>query len=134
VGAAQRVGQAGKIVAVDIEPKMVERVRSRIEAEGVPNVEARVADVYDLPFDGGTFDAAFMIAVIGEIPEPERAMREFHRVLSPSGRLAFSEILLDPDYPRASTLVRWADAGGFRFRERVGGVFAYTLVFEKDIN
>ncbi|MCL7453722.1 MAG: class I SAM-dependent methyltransferase [Anaerolineae bacterium] len=128
---ARRVGQDGQVVAVDIEPKMVERVRSRAGAEGVTNVEARLADVYGLPFDNGSFDAAYMIAVIGEIPDPDRAMREFYRVLRPGGTLAFSELLLDPDYPLASTLVRRAGAAGFRLRERIGGLWHYTLVFEK---
>ena len=59
----------------------------------------------------GAFDAVYMIAVIGEIPEPERAMHEFHRVLSPSGTLVFSELLLDPDYPLASTLSPPGGAG-----------------------
>jgi SAM-dependent methyltransferase len=127
---ARRVGEAGRVVAIDIEPKMVNRVRSRLEAEGIGNVEARVADVYDLPFDKETFDAAYMIAVIGEIPDPDRAMGEFRRVLKPGGTLAFSEVLMDPDYPRASTLVRKACAAGFRLRDKIGNVFYYTLVFE----
>jgi ubiquinone/menaquinone biosynthesis C-methylase UbiE len=128
---AQRVGAGGRVVAIDIEPRMVERVRARVAAEGVTNVEAREADVYDLPFDDGAFDATYMIAVIGEIPEPDRALAEFHRVLRPGGRLAFSELLVDPDYPLASTLLRWASAAGFRQWRREGGFFAYTLVFEK---
>jgi ubiquinone/menaquinone biosynthesis C-methylase UbiE len=128
---ARQVGESGQVVTVDIEPKMIERVRARAEAEGVANVDARVADVYDLPFDEGSFDAAYMIAVIGEIPDPDRAMQEFQRVLKPGGTLAFSELLMDPDYPRASTLVRKASAAGFRLREKVGNLFYYTLVFEK---
>ncbi|MFN2226723.1 MAG: class I SAM-dependent methyltransferase [Anaerolineae bacterium] len=128
---ARRVGTGGRVVAVDIEPRIVERVRARVAAEGVDNVEVRVADVYDLPFDDGSFDAAYMIAVIGEIPEPDRALAEFRRVLRPAGSLAFSELLVDPDYPLAGTLVRWASAAGFRLRRREGGFFAYTLVFEK---
>ena len=130
VATARRVGDAGQVVAIDIEPKMVKRVRSRVEAEGIANVEARVADVYDLPFDDGTFDAAYMIAVIGEIPDPDRAMGEFQRVLKPEGTLAFSELLLDPDYLLASTLVRRARAAGFRVKDKIGNVFYYTLVFE----
>jgi ubiquinone/menaquinone biosynthesis C-methylase UbiE len=128
---ARQVGEQGTVVTVDIEPRMIERVRARAEAEGVTNVDAWVADVYDLPFDEGSFDAAYMIAVIGEIPDPDRAMREFHRVLKPRGTLAFSELLMDPDYPRASTLMRKASAVGFRLREKVGKWFYYTLVFEK---
>jgi ubiquinone/menaquinone biosynthesis C-methylase UbiE len=131
VATARRVGDSGKVVTIDIEPKMIERVTRRAQAKGVDNIEARVANVYDLPFDDSAFDAIYMIAVIGEIPEPDRAMVEFHRVLSPSGTLAFSEFLWDPDYPPAKTLAQKAAAAGFRLKKKVGNVFYYTLIFEK---
>ena len=128
---AQRVGQTGKVIAIDIEPKMIERVTRRARDEGVTNIEAKTANVYDLPFEDGLFDAIYMITVISEIPEPERAMREFYRVLSPSGLLAFSELLTDPDYPLAETLIRMASTADFRLKRRLGNFFSYTLVFEK---
>lgn len=131
LGAAQRVGPEGKLVTVDIEPRMIQRVQQRVHAEGVANVEAQVADVYDLPFDDGTFDVVYMIAVIGEIPNPVRAVKEFFRVLSPSGTLVFSEVLVDPDYPLAGTLIELAGEAGFQLRARIGNFFYYTLVFEK---
>jgi len=128
---ARRVGESGQVIAIDIEPKMIERLRARVEADGVTNVEGRVADVYDLPFDDESFDAAYLIAVIGEIPDPDRAMGEFYRMLKPGGILAFSELLLDPDYPLASTLLRLGAAAGFRLKKRIGNFFYYTLVLEK---
>lgn len=128
---ARRVGATGKVVTVDIEPKMIERVTQRAQTEGIANLEAKVADVYDLPFEDGAFDAVSLITVIGELPEPERAMREFHRVLAPAGTLAFSEALLDPDYPLARTLIRRADQAGFRLKRKLGNLFAYTLLFER---
>jgi SAM-dependent methyltransferase len=132
MSAARRVGDEGRIVAIDIEPKMIERVIRRAEAEGLTNIEARVADVYDLPFDDGTFDAIYMTAVIGEIPDPDQAMREFHRVLAPWGTLAFSELLLDPDYPLAGTIIGKASVVGFELKQRLGRCFYYTLVFGKE--
>jgi ubiquinone/menaquinone biosynthesis C-methylase UbiE len=131
VETARRVGRAGQVIAIDIEPKMIERVLRRAQAEGLDNVQAKVANVYQLPFDDGTFDAVYLITVISEVPEPARALREFYRVLSPSGTLAFSELLTDPDYPRAQTLMRWASSVGFRLKHKLGNFFAYTLVFEK---
>ncbi len=129
--AARFLGDQGKITAIDIEPKMIERVRQIAQAEGVTNLETRVADVYQLPFADGEFDAIQMITVISEIPEPERAMRECSRVLSPTGTLAFSELFFDPDYPLASTVIRWAEAAGFRLKQKSGNFLAYSLVFEK---
>jgi ubiquinone/menaquinone biosynthesis C-methylase UbiE len=131
IATARRIGAQGRLVTVDIEERMIERVKHRAQTEGVSNIEAKVADVYDLPFADATFDAIYMIAVIGEIPSPEKALREFHRVLSPSGTIAFSELLLDPDYPLASTVTRKAAAAGFRLKRKIGNAFHYTLVFEK---
>jgi ubiquinone/menaquinone biosynthesis C-methylase UbiE len=131
VETARRVGDTGKVTAIDIEPKMIERLAQRAQAEGVRNLEAKVADVHNLPFEKGTFDAVSMIAVISEIPQPERALSEFYRVLRPGGILAFSELLTDPDYPLARTLIRRAAKANFRLKKRVGNFIAYTLVFEK---
>jgi ubiquinone/menaquinone biosynthesis C-methylase UbiE len=128
---ARRVGSTGKVITVDIEPKMIARVTQRAQAEGIRNLEARVANVYDLPFEDGTIDAVCMITVIGEIPEPLRAMREFYRVLKPSGTLAFSEAFMDPDYPLESTLIRQAAQANFRLKKKLGNFFVYTLLFEK---
>lgn len=128
---ARRVGSQGKVVTIDIEPKMIERVQQRAQVEGITNLEAKVADVYNLPFPDGTFDAIYMITVISEIPEPERAMQEFHRLLSPSGTLAFSELFTDPDYPLAQTLIRMASKTNFRPKKNLGNFFSYTLLFEK---
>jgi ubiquinone/menaquinone biosynthesis C-methylase UbiE len=129
--AARCAGSQGRLVTIDIEPKMIERVQQRAQAEGITNLEAKVANVYDLPFEDGTFDAAYMITVIGEIPDPGQALREIYRVLSPAGTLAFSELIFDPDYPLQRTLVRQAAAAGFRLKHKTGNFFAYTLVFEK---
>ena len=131
VETARRVGSTGRVIAIDIEPKMIERVLQRAQAEGITNLEAKVANVHNLPFEDGTFDAIYMITVISEIPEPEKAMQEFYRLLSPSGTLAFSELFTDPDYPLAQTLIRLANQANFRLKKKLGNFFSYTLVFEK---
>ncbi len=131
LAAARRLGPDGELVTVDIEPRMIERVQRRIEAEGVTNIDARVADAYDLPFEDGSFDLVYMITVINEIPDIPRALAEFHRVLKPIGTLVFSELIMDPDYPRAATLTRKVQAMNFRLKEMIGNFFYYTLIFEK---
>jgi ubiquinone/menaquinone biosynthesis C-methylase UbiE len=131
VETARAVGPLGKVIAVDIEPKMIERVSRRAHEEGVTNLEAKTASVYDLPFPDATFDAVSMIAVISEIPDPQRALGEFYRVLKPAGTLAFSELITDPDYPLARTLIQRATAARFRLSRRLGNFLAYTLVFER---
>ena len=131
MGAARRIGPTGKLVTVDIEPKMIERVEQRIAAEGLTNIDARVANVYDLPFDDESFDLIYMITVINEIPDIPKALSSFHRVLKPGGKLVFSELFMDPDYPLASTLIELVQAAHFGLLEQVGNFFYYTLIFEK---
>ncbi len=131
MAAARRLGSEGELVTIDIEHRMIERVQARIDAERVTNVDARVANAYELPLENESFDLVYMITVINEIPDIHRALKEFHRVLKPSGRLVFSELFMDPDYPRAATLTRKVQANGFSLKEKIGNFFYYTLIFEK---
>lgn len=131
VAAAQRVGPTGHVVAVDIEPKMMPRVRQRAAAANVTQLDPLVASAHDLPFADATFDAATMITVMGEIPDPVRALSTVRRVLRPGGTLACSELFVDPDYPLARTLQTWAASAGLRLKQRIGGFFYYTLIFER---
>lgn len=129
--AARRAGARGRMVAIDIEPKIIDRLLQHARVERVESFEARVADVYALPFENREFDVITMIAVLGEIPTPERALRELHRVLAPSGRLAISELLFDPDYIPQRTLLRMAAGSGFRFERKIDKVFYYSMLFRK---
>ena len=94
---ARQLGPQGRMVAIDIEPTIIERLQTRAQASGIDNLEARVADVYALPFEDASFDAITMMATLGEIPDADRALDELRRVLKPSGVLAISEFLVDPD-------------------------------------
>ncbi len=134
LAAARRIGPGGRLHVVDIEPKMIERVLARAAAEGVTNLDAHVASAYDLPFPDAFFDVIYLITVTGEIPDPVRAFRELRRVLKPAGTVAVSEILLDPDYPRAGTVTRWAQAAGLRTVRRIGSLFYYTLILGPDVS
>ena len=131
VAAAKRVGSKGTVYAIDIEPKMINRVRKRVKEEHIKNIKAQVANVYNLPYDDGMFDLVYMITVISEIPKPEKALKEFHRVLSSKGTLVFSELFNDPDYPLSRTLIKLATSNGFKLKEKKGNFFYYTLIFKK---
>lgn len=132
VETARQVSTTGKVIAVDIQPKIIERLKIRANAEHLTNIEGLIVDVHHLPFTDDYFDAIYMIAVIGEIPEPKKALQEFYRVLALPGKLAFSELLADPDYPLARTLTKWATQANFRSRNKLGNFFVYTSVFEKE--
>ncbi|MBN2003579.1 MAG: methyltransferase domain-containing protein [Anaerolineae bacterium] len=131
--AARRVGPAGRLIAVDIQPEMIAQVQSRVQAAGVTNVETHVASAYELPLEDACVDRAYLITVLPEIPEPVRALREIYRVLKPGGIVSTTEEFLDPDYPRRATTVAWARATGFVPAGRYGNWWNYTLNFRKPV-
>jgi ubiquinone/menaquinone biosynthesis C-methylase UbiE len=132
VEAAQRVGPEGRLVAVDIQPKMIAQVEERVREAGLTNVETHVADAYHLPLDDTSVDRAFLVTVLPEIPNQARALAELHRVLKPGGLLSITEEFADPDYPFAFETVRRVEAAGFKLDQRFGNFWVYTLNFRRD--
>jgi ubiquinone/menaquinone biosynthesis C-methylase UbiE len=131
VEAAKHVGQLGMVFAIDIEPKEISRLSSRIQREKIRNVTARVASAYELPFPDNFFERVFMVAVLAEIPDRKRALLEMKRVLKEDGLLAIGEFLLDPDYPRRRTVIRWCKDAGFEPVTAHGGLIHYVVTFGK---
>jgi ubiquinone/menaquinone biosynthesis C-methylase UbiE len=83
-----------------------------------------------LPYPDGTFDAALLIGVLGEIPDQLVALRELRRVLRPGGRLVVGEALIgDPDAIRLPVLRETASEAGFVFDSRLGPRLAYFARF-----
>jgi ubiquinone/menaquinone biosynthesis C-methylase UbiE len=69
-----------EVVAVDLSPRMVDLARER-------GVDARVADVQELPFQGEQFDAAVAAWMLYHVPDLDRGLGELARVLRPGGHL-----------------------------------------------
>jgi ubiquinone/menaquinone biosynthesis C-methylase UbiE len=134
MAAARRVGDDGLVIVADIQFDIARLVLRRAEKERISNLKTLITDVHNLSFNDDFVDAVYMITVIGEIPGPDGAIREFYRVLRPGGTLAFSELFWDPDFPRPKTLIHRATAAGFRLREKIGGFYYYTLIFEKPVS
>jgi SAM-dependent methyltransferase len=62
-------------------------VRAHLEDE----VEFRVADAQNLPFEDGFFDIVFDESVLGFVPDPTKAVREYARVARPGGYVGLNE-------------------------------------------
>jgi ubiquinone/menaquinone biosynthesis C-methylase UbiE len=57
----------------------------------VHNIDATVADGSMLPYEPASLDGAYLIDVLGEMPDARAALRELHRILKPGGRLVVGE-------------------------------------------
>ena len=123
---------ARSVTVMDIQPEMLLLTRKKAARAGVPNIRYAAANASgQLPFAGETFDAAVLVTVLGEVPQPDVCLRDLHRILRPSGRVAIHEHLPDPDFVRRSVLRRLSDAAGFSQVAQFGSGWNYTEVFEK---
>ena len=95
------LGARGRLDIVDIQQPMLDHVMRRAAARAISPIVPARADARDLPFEDGSFDAAYLVTVLGEIPDPPAAMREIRRVLKPGGRLVVGEFA-DRHYVPAS--------------------------------
>jgi len=71
---------AAEVVAIDLSPRMVELAKQR-------GVDARVGDAQELPFEDAEFDCVAANWMLYHVPDLDRALAEFARVLRPGGRL-----------------------------------------------
>jgi len=49
------------------------------------NIEPMLADARTLPFEDDSFDGAYLVTVLGEIPDQDAALRELRRVVRSGG-------------------------------------------------
>jgi ubiquinone/menaquinone biosynthesis C-methylase UbiE len=131
VPAARRVGPAGEVVGLDIQPEMVRRATARVAAAGLSNVRFVQAGLGQGQLPAAAFDRALLVTVLGEIPEREAALRELYAALKPGGRLAIAEVFPDPHFQRQATVRRLAAEAGLREVTTSGSPLVYTMLLER---
>lgn len=87
--AAQRVGPAGRVVGIDLNPGMIAVARSLPAPSGAP-VEWLERSALDLRLPDAGFDAVLCQQGLQFFPDKLVALREMRRVLNHGGRLALS--------------------------------------------
>lgn len=78
---------ARRVVALDLSEQMLRVGYER----GHPGIEWVNGDAQSLPFPDDSFDAVTISFGIRNVPDPERAVAEFARVLRPGGRVVLCE-------------------------------------------
>jgi ubiquinone/menaquinone biosynthesis C-methylase UbiE len=128
---AEWVGKEGAVDILDIQGDMLDHTMRRAAERGIENITPTEADARAMPYEDGTFDAAFLVTVLGEVPDQDAGARELARVLRRGGRLVVGELLGDPHYVTQRALRLRAAGAGLNFERRMGTPLGYFARFSK---
>jgi ubiquinone/menaquinone biosynthesis C-methylase UbiE len=133
VPVARRLGAQGRLVAVELQREMARRTRERIAAAELANVEVREGDVTEAALEPATYDLAFLVTVLGEIPDRDLAIARVRDALKPNGILSFTEVLGDPHYQRSADLEKRCIAAGLESAGLWRSGLSYTANFRRPV-
>lgn len=131
IPAAQRVSPGGEVVGIDIQSGMIERLKERAKVANITNLTAIRGDATQPIVPDVSFDVAFLVTTLGEIPDRAAALAQCFRALKSGGILSISEMLPDPHYQSKHTVKDLAEAAGFRLQSVEGGRWLFTANFVK---
>src|SRR5688572_22443206 len=88
---AKRVGPAGKVYAVEIQPDMLSLLRRRVAAEKLANVDPILGAESDPRLPPDSVELILLVDVYHEFSQPQKMLRQLKQALKNTGRLVLLE-------------------------------------------
>ena len=131
IAMAKLVGDDGQVVAVDLQPEMLDAMRRRAERAGVADrIQAQRATADNLNLDAkANFVLAF--AMVHEVPDTRRLLGQVYACLKPSGTFLVAEPRLHVRAAKFAEMVAIAEDVGFRRLEEPSVCCCRAMVFIK---
>jgi precorrin-6B methylase 2 len=97
---APLVGSSGQVLAVEIQPEMIEMLSAMAKKAGITNIKPVLCTVEDVKLPEASVDLAIMVDVYHELEYPFEVMESIVRALKPGGRVVYVEYRAeDPKVP-----------------------------------
>lgn len=97
---SEMVGSSGKILAIDIQPEMLELLNRRAKSAGIKNIETILGGIANPNIPPESCDLLLMVDVYHEISEPEKMLKHIHQSLNADGLVVLVEYREeDPQVP-----------------------------------
>jgi len=117
LAAARAIQPDGHVQAIDLSPRMLDRAFINLQRAGLSNVELHEMDASRLDFESRAFDALTCSFGLFFLPDMLAALREWHRVLRPGGRLLLTSFTHNAFMPLAARFLDRLAAFGVDTRE-----------------
>jgi len=130
----------GKVVAIDIQPEMLDYMKEEMRARGAKNVEPHLGSVTDLKLPPASLDAVLMVDAYHEFDHPAEMLASIQSALKKGGRIYLLEfraedpkVPIKPHHKMSEAQARKElESAGFRFVEnRPDLPWQHLMVFEK---
>lgn len=95
------VGEAGRVIGVDMTPEMIAKAEANAQRLGYANVAFRLGDIEALPLADETVDVVISNCVLNLVPDKDRAFAEMYRVLRSGGHFCVSDVVASGPLPSA---------------------------------
>ena len=133
MGLAKRVGNSGKVVALDIQQKMLDGVMRRAKKMGLANrISPHLAAENDLRLN---VKAQFILAfyMVHEVPDPDRFMAQVAENLSVDGRFMMVEPPFHVSIKNFEKSIALAKNSGLVLENSYKILFGRTAVLKKPV-
>lgn len=97
---ASLVAPKGRVIAVDIQPEMLQALSRRMQEIQVENIDTVLGELWDPKLDASSLDVVLMVDVYHEFSHPVQMLAAIRKALKPKGVIALVEFRAeDPTVP-----------------------------------
>ena len=129
---AEAVGDGGRVIAVDLQPAMLDKVRERAARSGLPErIRLQQCSADSLGLGEAEVDFALAFWMVHEAPDAGHFMVEVRAALRPGGRFLVAEPKGHVGEAAWSRTIKAAEAAGMAVVERRRVAFSRAALFER---